>query len=137
MGLPGDTIAVKSGTAAFNMPVRAEDTLCSANGNMLRGKANHKTPARAMRGHADRSIGLRAAGNNARVAAPTKRRTKVMPLGPMAFNPSAMKRNDAPQMIPGVAISGQSADATNRPKLDLWFRSIIGRTDESDCKKRS
>ncbi len=40
-------------------------------------------------------------------------------------------------MIPGVAISGQSADMTNRPKLDLLLRSIMGRTAESNCEKCS
>ena len=40
------------------------------------------------------------------------------------FNPSAMKRKDAPQMSPGIATSGQSADM-NRPQLDLRVSSFI------------
>src|SRR5580704_16925031 len=119
------TIAVKSGTTAFNIPVNAEETLCSANGNMLRGKANHKTPTRAMPGHADRAMRLRAAGNKARVIHPIDKRTKVTPLGPIAFNPSAIKRKDAPQMSPGIAISSHSADTTNRTQLDLYLSSFM------------
>jgi hypothetical protein len=72
--------------------------------------------------HADRSAGLRAAGNNVRVANPMHRRTKAMPFGPIAFNPSAMKRNVAPQMSPGVAISNQSAD-TNHYQIFVLARS--------------
>jgi hypothetical protein len=48
-----------------------------------------------------------------------------MPLGPIAFNPSAMNRNDAPQMSPGIAISSQSADKALRFQLDLCISSFI------------
>jgi hypothetical protein len=60
--------------------VSAEETRCSAKGNMLSGKANHSTPSSATPAQSDRATGLRAAGTSARVANPTMIRTKAIPL---------------------------------------------------------
>jgi hypothetical protein len=99
--MPDATSAAKSGTAPFSMPVSAEETRCSAYGNMLRGKAIQSTPRRATAPQSERGTGRREAGSRDSVIKPTRMRTKVTPLGPIDASPSAMKRNEAPQMIPG------------------------------------
>jgi hypothetical protein len=40
-------------------------------------------------------------------------------------------------MIPGVTINGQSADMTNRPKLDLGLSWFIERSAASGGERRS
>jgi hypothetical protein len=65
------------------------------------------------------------------------RRTKVMPLGPIAFNPSAINRKDAPQRSPGMATSSQSADTTNPPQEDLCLSSFIRNTAASASRECS
>jgi hypothetical protein len=62
------------------------------------------------------------------------RRTKVMPLGPIAFNPSAI---NAPQRSPGMATSSQSADTTNPPQEDLCLSSFIRNTAASASRECS
>ena len=50
-------------------------------------------------------------------------RVKVTPLGPIASSPSAMNRNDAPQMSPGIAMSDQSDSFVldmSRIYADIW-----------------
>ncbi len=54
------TAATQSGVAPFNMPVSAEETCCSANGNMLSGNANHSTPSAAVAAQSARATGCRA-----------------------------------------------------------------------------
>src|SRR4030095_12275437 len=115
---PAATIAVNKGFAPINMPVSADETRCSANGNMLRGNANQRTPSDVMRLQSDREIARRADGKDASGATPTLSRTKVTPLGPIALRASAMKRNDAPQMAPGIAMSSQSVDAVSVTESD-------------------
>src|SRR3954454_9119843 len=95
------TAAANSGMAPFSMPVSAEETRCSANGNMLRGNAIHNTPSSTVGQRSSLAIGRRDAGSTDRVRKPTAMRQKVTPLGPIASSPSAMNRNDAPQMTPG------------------------------------
>jgi hypothetical protein len=56
-----------------------------------------------------RATGFLAAGNKARVRKLIVMRTNATPLGPMERNPSAMKRNHAPRMRPGMTSSSQSA----------------------------
>lgn len=51
--------------------------------------------------------GFLAAGKQASVAKPMQIRTKQTPFGPIAFKPSAMKRNEAPQMRPGRMSNSQ------------------------------
>ena len=70
-----------------------------------------------MPGQARRSIGARAAGTNDSVANPTAIRTKVTPSGASASRPSAMNRNDAPQMRPGSTSSAQSVARGQRRRL--------------------
>ena len=109
--MPAATIAVKSGTAPFSMPVSADETCCSAKGNMLSGNAIQSTPTSAVPRQSSRRIARREPGNRARVRKPTRMRVKVTPLGPMASRPSAMKRNEAPQMAPGTMRRTQSMNA--------------------------
>ena len=104
------TMATKIGVTAFNIPVNAEETCCSANGNMLSGRANQRMPSNTIPGQAERSMVLRAAGNSASVRKPTEILVKVTPFGATDLSPSAMNRNDAPQMIPGIATSSQSVE---------------------------
>jgi hypothetical protein len=55
-------MAVKRGIAPFSIPVSAEETRCSAKGNMLRGKASQSTPSKAMPGQSERATDPRADG---------------------------------------------------------------------------
>jgi hypothetical protein len=109
--MPAATIAVKSGTAPFSIPVSADETCCSAKGNMLSGNAIQSTPTSAMPGQSSRPTGRREPGNSASVRKPTRMRVNVTPFGPIASRPSAMKRNDAPQMTPGTMSRIQSISA--------------------------
>ncbi len=102
---------MKSGTAPFSIPVSADDTCCSAKGNMLKGKAIQSTPTSAVPGQSSRLTERRDPGNRARVRNPTRIRVKVTPLGPIASRPSAMNRNDAPQIVPGTMSRIQSMNA--------------------------
>ena len=131
--MPAATIAVKSGTAPFSMPVSADETRCSAKGNMLSGKAIQSTPTSAVPSQSSRLTGRREPGNSARVRNPTRMRVKVTPLGPIASSPSAMKRNDAPQMTPGTMSRIQSMNAPrHRRRLErgelMPLRSVQGDT---------
>src|SRR4051812_22136984 len=109
LAIAAATMVTNSGVVAFNIPVSAEDTRCSAKGNMLSGNANQRTLSAMMPRHADLSMGFLAAGNKESVAKPIAMRMNETPFGAIARRPSAMKRNDAPQMTPGVATRSQSA----------------------------
>ena len=103
------TMVTNIGVVAFNIPGQGRESRRSAKGNMLSGNANQRMLNAKMPGHADRSMGFRAAGKKDSVAKPIAMRMNETPFGPIASNPSAMKRNDAPRMIPGVATRSQSA----------------------------
>ena len=90
------------------MPVSADEIHCSACGNMLIGNANHSRPSAATRVQSLRTIGLRAPGTRLRVRNPIAMRMNVTPSGGTAVSPSAMKRNEAPQITPGRTMSSQS-----------------------------
>lgn len=77
---------------------------------MLSGKAIHTTPRSAIAPQSRRLTERHDAGNSASVAKPIRIRTNVTPFGPIARDASAMKRNDAPQMTPGMINSNQSSD---------------------------
>jgi len=62
-----------------------------------------------MRGHALRGIGARDAGTQASAAKPKAMRIGVIMIAGNASRPSAMKKNEVPQMRPGVARRAQSA----------------------------
>src|SRR5258707_8403790 len=94
---------------------------------MLRGNAIHSTPSRATAPQSDRVIGFRAAGIRASVPKPTTILTKVRPHGAIARRPSAMKRNDAPQTMPGATSSSQSADPDAAFDVVALAESILGR----------
>src|SRR5262245_57863194 len=124
------TAATERGVAPFNIPVSADDTCCSANGNMLSGNANHNTPSAAVPAQSARATGRRADGNRDSVKNPIAMRLNVTPLGATAARPSAMNRNDAPQMTPGTT---SSATSTNQPFLSaisLQSLPLIFRTSE-------
>src|SRR5579859_696233 len=103
------TVAVKSGLAPFNIPVSAEETYRSANGNMLNGNAIQNAPSATIFGQSERNTGIRAEGNSERVKKPIASRTNVTPPGPIAPNASAINRYDAPQINPGRERIIQSA----------------------------
>src|SRR5712691_3343102 len=105
---PAATAAANSGVAPFSIPVSADETCCSANGNMLSGKASHTMPSAAAPERSDRRICRRAAGTSDSVRKPTAMRTNVTPFATAASSPSAMNRNDAPQLQPGRISSSQS-----------------------------
>ena len=98
-------MAVNSGVAAFNMPVNADETCCSANGNIDIGNANHTTAKTATLARSSRWIGAREPGKHDSTENPISMRVKVMPIGAAAFSPSAMNRNDDPQISAGPTIS--------------------------------
>ena len=89
------------------MPVSADDTRCSANGNMLSGKANQRRPRSAICHRSALATGFLAAGNSASVAKPMQIRRNEIPFGPADFSPSAINRKEAPQMRPGTIRSSQ------------------------------
>ena len=80
-----------------------------------------------MRGQADRGTGWRADGKHASVRNPTPMRVKVTPLGPTALSASAMKRNDAPQIVPGTASSSQPVASVCAVEMD----TAVSRVDAS------
>ena len=81
------TIAMKSGTAPLSIPASADETHCSASGNMLSGKASQSTASRATRPQSSRRIGRRAAGTKDRVRKPKAMRAKVTPAGERTSSP--------------------------------------------------
>ena len=93
------------------MPVSADEIHCSACGNMLIGNANHSRPRAATRFQSLRTIGCRAPGTRLSVRKPMRMRMNVTPSGATAVSPSAMKRNEAPQITPGRTMSSQSITA--------------------------
>jgi hypothetical protein len=61
-----------------------------------------------MRGQALRGIGVREAGTQASAANPKAMRIGVIMIAGKASRPSAMKKNEVPQMRPGAARRNQS-----------------------------
>src|SRR5262245_61448150 len=102
------TAAAHSGTAPLSIPVSADDTRSSANGNMLSGNAIHSTPRTTPFQRSEDPRRRRAAGTSDSAPKPMARRTKVTPFGPIERRLSAMKRYEAPQMRPGRISSAQS-----------------------------
>jgi hypothetical protein len=90
------------------MPVTLDDTRSSAKGNMVRGMAIHTAARAMMRGQALRGMRVREAGTQARAAKPNAMRIGVIMIAGKDFSPSAMKKNDVPQMRPGVVSRNQS-----------------------------
>ncbi len=101
------TIAAKSGTAAFNIPVIADDTCCSACGTSASGKPIHSVPTTTIPSHSLGGTDFHARGNSASVMKPITIRTNATPLGPMDRRPSAIKRKEAPQIRPGMRTSSR------------------------------
>jgi hypothetical protein len=109
------------------MPVSADDTCCSANGNMLSGKASHSTPSAAVPAQSARTTGRRADGNRDSVKKPIAMRENVTPLGATASRPSAMNRKDAPQITPGTTSRAQSTS-----ELFMSPQSLLARFRTSE-----
>src|SRR6476661_11032327 len=93
---------------------------------MLNGKAIQSTPTSAMPSQSSRLTGRREPRNTARVRKPTRMRVKVTPFGPITSRPSAMKRNDAPQMTPGTMSRIQSMEKLTRPRTRLSLAPGLG-----------
>src|SRR5262249_5925105 len=93
----------------FNIPVSAEETCRSANGNKLKGNASQNTPSATIFGQSDRNTGFRADGNSDSVKNPITSRTSVTPPGPIAPSESTINRYEAPQIIPGSERTTHSA----------------------------
>jgi hypothetical protein len=123
---PAATMAVKRGIAPFSIPVSAEETRCSAKGNMLRGKASQSTPSKAMPGQSERATDPRADGMSPSVMNPMRIRVKVKPLGPTDLSPSAMKRKDAPQISPGPTSRSQSVVVVHSRDEERCFMGPSG-----------
>ncbi len=100
--------------APFSMPAMADDTRCSANGNMLSGKASQMMLSAAIGQKSPGASGRRAAGTAERVRKPMSSRAKVTPRGAMASSPSAMNRNDAPQIVPGTTSNARFSTSAAR-----------------------
>jgi hypothetical protein len=96
------TSAAKRGVAPLSIPASADETCCSARGNMLRGNASQRIPRSAVFKRSPRTIGRRADGTSDSVTNQTAIRTNVTPIGATACSPSAMNKNDAPQITPGT-----------------------------------
>jgi hypothetical protein len=75
---------------------------------MHSGNAIQSTPSNAVPRQSAREIGPRAAGIIDRVMNPMAMRMKATPNAPTDSSPSAMKRNDVPQITPGPSRSSQS-----------------------------
>ncbi len=102
---------------------------------MLSGKANQRIASSTIPRQAERSTRARAAGKSASAANPTRMRTKVTPFGPIARSPSAMNKNDAPQMIPGPARRSQSEGAA-AGGADGRGASVADGATVRDCSAR-
>lgn len=77
------TMAVNNGLAPFSMPVSAEDTRSSANGNMPERKGELQDTEQGDPAPVRSWNRRRAEGNHDNVANPIAIRTKVTPLGPI------------------------------------------------------
>ena len=122
------TAAANSGMPPFNMPAKLDDTCCCASGNNVMGNASHVIETTKIPGQADRSTLARAFGTKASVTAPIMIRPKVTTPGAKVSSPVAMKRNDVPQIRPGITSSNQS----RRVKASRWVPSAdrLPRRDE-------
>ena len=101
-------MAAMIAVAPFSIPASADDTRCSANGNMLSGNASQmhaEGGGRPAVAPAPADAAPPAATD--RVRKPIDRRMKVTPGGAIASSPSAMNRNEAPQMTPGTTSSAR------------------------------
>ena len=122
--------AVKSGTAPLIIPVTLEETCCCAIGKSVRGKAIQVTPRSTIRGQSARSIDVPERWANDTVAKPKRSRRKVIKPGAKASTPSAMNRNDAPQVTP-VKSSSPHSEGPNAPlevpsAVDMRRRLFMG-----------
>ena len=129
--------AANSGSAPLSIPVTDDEIHCSAIGNIDIGIAIHTAPRSAMRGTSSRSMATdRDVGKAARARKPKITRNQVIVPGPKLSSPSAMSRNEAPQMIAGTASSPQSpgvndrslvpSDVTTRRRLATWRGTAAG-----------
>jgi hypothetical protein len=79
------------------IPATDESTYSSAMGNRDSGSAIQVKPTSQIRGQSSRSMGVRAAGTNARPSIPKRMRRKVTTPGAKASIPMAISRNEEPQ----------------------------------------
>ena len=107
----------------FSIPASAEDTRCSANGNIVSGKASQMRLSAAVGQPSPGASGRRAAGTTDRVRKPMNRRMNVTPSGAMASSPSAMNRNDAPQIAPGTTSNARSSRSARDMVLTMTHQT--------------
>ena len=103
------TMAAMIAVEPFSIPASADETRCSANGNSDSGKASQMRLSAAIGQPSPGASGRRTPGTSESVRKPMSRRTKVTPSGAIASSPSAMNRNDAPQITPGTTSSARSS----------------------------
>ena len=107
------TAAANSGSEPLSIPVIDDEIHCSAIGNIVIGSAIQSTPTRAIRGRSAGSICVRRApGSVARANQPKMMRNQVTVPGASDSRPSAMRRNDEPQIRDTVSSSIQSTGVT-------------------------
>ncbi len=82
---------------------------------MLIGKASQNTPSSAMPQRSRGGSGRRAAERTTARLKPIRMRPKVMPSGGSRPSASAMNRNEAPQMRPGVTSRSQAPASEGSP----------------------
>ncbi len=91
--------AVKIGVAPLSIPAIAESIHCWAMGNRVNGIATHTAASNAIRGQSARSIFRDlAAGTRAITAAPNATRSIVTTPGWNESRPTAISRNEEPQI---------------------------------------
>ena len=106
------TAAANSGMEPLSMPVTDDGIHCSAIGKIVIGRAIHSSPTSAIRGRSSTSIRpRRAPGRAARASQPNTTRPRVIVPGASDSRPSAMSRNEAPQMAEATSSSVQSNGA--------------------------
>ena len=88
----------------------------------LSGKASQMMLSAAIGQTSPGASGRRAAGTIERVRKPMSRRTKVTPRGAMASSPSAMNRNDAPQIVPGTTTNARFSTSVRDMPLTMTRR---------------
>jgi len=100
--------AVNIGVAPFSSPATAELMCCSARGNSVKGTPTQITDTASMRGRSSGRRCTREPGSRPKVSAPRPTRTTVTTPGSRLSRPTAMNRNDAPQMSPMAEKTAQS-----------------------------
>jgi hypothetical protein len=103
------TIAATRGIAPFSIPASDDEIHCSATEKHVNGMAIHVALTNKMRGHSRAGTERRLAGRAPSASAPKPIRPAVTTDGAKCSRPTAMNRNEKPQINGGTANSSQSA----------------------------